>query len=481
MVLQSIPLAVDLDGTLVRSDTLHEAALRALRDCPLTLLKLPAWLLQGKAVVKQRLAELAPSDPAALPYNQPLLDWLTLQRAQGRSLVLCTAADRRIAQAIADHLGIFDDVLASDGATNLSGADKADALARRYGERGFDYAGNAEADLPVWQRARKAVVVNATSAVERRAEAVAAIDRRFAAPAVGLGVLLRALRVHQWAKNLLLFIAPLAAHLLPQASLAAQLLLAFVAFSLCASAVYIGNDLLDLDSDRRHPRKRERPFAAGLLPVRIGVMIAPALLAAALACALAVGPAFAGWLLLYFALTCAYSFGLKRHVIIDCLTLALLYTLRVIAGAAAAGITLSFWLLAFSAFLFLSLAFVKRYAELDLYARSGREQAHGRGYLTSDAPLIQMLGVVSGYASALVLALYLHSDAVARLYATPELIWCTLPVHLFWISWVWLKAHRGEMDDDPLLFALRDKASLWSGAAFALVLLAGSRSWIFAW
>jgi len=252
--LNAIPLAVDLDGTLVRSDT------RALRDCPLTLLKLPAWLLQGKAVVKQRLAALAPPDPAALPYNQPLLDWLTVQRSQGRSLVLCTAADRRIAQAIADHLGIFDDVLASDGATNLSGADKADALARRYGERGFDYAGNAEADLPVWQRARRAVVVNATGTVERRAEAVAAIDRRFAAPAVGLGVLLRALRVHQWAKNLLLFIAPLAAHLLPQASLAAQLLLAFVAFSLCASAVYIGNDLLDLDSDRRHPRKRERPF-----------------------------------------------------------------------------------------------------------------------------------------------------------------------------------------------------------------------------
>ncbi len=479
--MKSIPLAVDLDGTLVRSDTLHEAALRALREHPLALLMLPFWLLQGKAVVKQRLAALAPVDPAALPYHQPLLDWLTVQRAHGRTLVLCTAADRSIADAIAAHLGLFDDVLASDGDTNLSGRSKADALVRRFGVGGFDYAGNANVDLQVWQHARKAVVVNASGAVERKAQAVADIDRTFAAQPAGIGLLLRALRVHQWAKNLLLFVAPLAAHLLPDAEVAAQLLMAFIAFSLCASAVYIGNDLLDLDSDRLHPRKKARPFAAGHLPVVTGVLLAPVLLVVALWCALPAGPAFVGWLLLYFALTCAYSLGLKRLVLVDCLVLAMLYTLRIVAGAAAAGISLSFWLLAFSAFLFLSLAFVKRYAELDVHSRHGREQAHGRGYLTSDAPLVQSLGIVSGYASALVLALYLNSDAVVQLYHTPELIWCAVPVHLFWISWVWLKAHRGQMHDDPLLFALRDKTSLLAGAAFALVLLAGSRSWAWAW
>lgn len=479
--MNSIPLAVDLDGTLVRSDTLHEAALRALRERPLALLMLPLWLLQGKAVLKQRLAELAPCEAATLPYHQALLDWLTVQRAQGRRLVLCTAADRSIADAIAAHLGIFDEVLASDGRTNLGGHSKADALVQRFGAGGFDYAGNARVDLQVWQRARKAIVVNASGALERKARTVADVDRSFATPPVGIGVLLRALRVHQWAKNLLLFIAPLAAHLLPDAELAGRLLLAFVAFSLCASAVYIGNDLLDLDSDRLHPRKKARPFAAGQLSVLHGVLLVPLLLGAALLCALPVGPAFSGWLLLYFALTCAYSLGLKRLVLIDCLTLALLYTLRIVAGAAAAGIPLSFWLLAFSAFMFLSLAFVKRYAELDVHAQQGREQAHGRGYLISDAPLVQGLGIVSGYASALVLALYLNSETVVQLYHTPELIWCAVPVHLFWISWVWLKTHRGQMHDDPLLFALRDKASLLAGAAFALVLLAGSRSWTWAW
>lgn len=473
-----IPLAVDLDGTLVRSDTLHEAALRALRERPLSLLMLPLWLLRGKAALKQQLAALSRFDPAVLPYHQPLIDWLTSERAHGRKLVLCTAADRSIANAVSEHVGLFDEVLASDGETNLGGHRKADALERRFGAGGFDYAGNASVDLHVWQRARKAIVVNAPDTLARKAEAVCEVDQTFTRPPLRLAVLLRALRVHQWAKNLLLFMAPLAAHLIPGVELSIQLMLAFIAFSLCASAVYIGNDLLDLDSDRLHPRKRTRPFASGELPVAFGVMLVPLLLIAALACALPVSAAFTGWLALYFALTCAYSLSLKRLVIVDCIVLAILYTLRIIAGAAAAGIVLSFWLIAFSAFLFLSLAFVKRHAELDVQARSGRERAHGRGYLTSDAPLVQSLGVMSGYASVVVFALYLNSDAVVRLYRQPELIWCAVPVLLFWISWIWMKTHRGEMHDDPLLFALRDRVSLMAGIAFVMVLLAGSRSWV---
>lgn len=472
-----IPLAVDLDGTLIHTDTLHEAALRALRERPLSLLALPLWLLQGKAAVKQQLAGLSRFDPSVLPYHQPLLDWLKTQRAAGRPLVLCTAADRSIADAVAEHLGIFDEVLASDGETNLGGRHKAAALEHRFGAGGFDYAGNAGTDLKVWRRARKAVIVNARGSVQQAARDCCDVDKTFVRSPMTLVALLQALRIHQWLKNLLLLVTPLAAHILPDAELASTLVLAFLAFSLCASAVYIGNDLLDLDSDRHHPRKRRRPFASGRVPVVLGVALAPLLLAGAFLLAIPVGSAFVGWLALYFALTCAYSLGLKRLVIIDCQVLALLYTLRIVAGAAATDIPLSFWLLALSAFLFLSLAFVKRYAELEVQAGIGRERAHGRGYLTSDAPLVQSLGVMSGFAAVVVLALYLNSEAVLLLYDSPEFLWCAVPVMLFWVSWIWMKAHRGQMHDDPLLFALRDRASLAAGAAFLALLLMSSRGW----
>ena len=475
--MNTIPLAVDLDGTLIQTDTLHEAALRALRERPLSLLQLPFWLLQGKAVVKQKLAALSRFDATPLPYNRPFIDWLSKQHAQGRKLILCTAADASIAHAVAEHLGFFDEVMASDGHTNLGGRHKAAALEARFGAGGFDYAGNAHTDLQVWQRARHAVVVNASLSLTEKAKTIAVVEQVFTQPVPDGLVIARVLRVHQWMKNCLLLMAPLAAHLIPDVMLLSTFALAFLAFSLCASAVYIGNDLFDLDSDRYHPRKKMRPFASGQVPVAWGVILAPLLLLCSLWLALPVGAGFVGWLTLYFVLTCAYSWGLKRLVLIDCLVLAMLYTLRIIAGAAAAGIALSFWLLAFAVFLFLSLAFVKRYAELDLQSQSGIERAHGRGYLTTDASLVQSLGITSGYASVLVLALYLNSDAVLRLYHSPEFMWCSVPVMLFWVSWMWLKVHRGEMHDDPLLFAVRDKVSLLAGCAFAVVLVIGSRGW----
>ena len=471
----SIPLAVDLDGTLILTDTLHESALRALRSHPLQALRIPFWLARGKAQLKQQLAALTDFDAASLPYNLPLIDWLRTQRAQGRRLVLCTASDQSMAEAVAAHLGLFDEVMASDGVHNLSARNKAAALESRYGKQGFDYAGNSDDDVHVWRSARHAIVVNASSAVERQARQCCDVEQVFASPVPSAMQLPRMLRLHQWMKNLLLFIAPLAAHQIPDAAGGTAMLLAFLSFSLCASAVYVANDLFDLDSDRHHPRKRLRPFASGSVPVLKGVLLVPLLLANAFFFALPVGPVFVGWLLFYFILTCAYSWGLKRLMLIDCLVLAMLYTVRIIAGAGAAGIPLSFWLLAFSVFLFLSLAFVKRFAELGVQADAGREKAHGRGYLTSDAPLVQSLGITSGYASVVVLALYLNSDAVVRLYASPVIMWCVVPVMLFWISWIWMKAHRGQMHDDPLLFALRDRASLLSGVVFALVLAAASR------
>ena len=475
----AIPLAVDLDGTLILTDTLHESAVRALRSHPLQTLQIPLWLAQGKAYLKQRLANLTEFDASALPYNHDLIAWLKDQRALGRRLILCTASDRLMADAVANHLGIFDEVMASDGVNNLSARHKAAALKERFGHQGFDYAGNSADDLPVWSEARHAIVVNAPASVQRQARQRCEVEQEFPSLSSNAGALPSVLRMHQWLKNLLLFIAPLAANQTPSADLSRMLLLAFFSFSLCASAVYIANDLFDLDSDRHHPRKRLRPFASGRVSVAKGVVLFPLLLLNAFLFAIPIGSAFVGWLLFYFLLTCAYSWGLKRVVLIDCLVLAMLYTVRIIAGAAAAGIALSFWLLAFSVFLFLSLAFVKRYAELKTHADDGRDHAHGRGYWISDAPLVQSLGITSGYAALVVLALYLNSDAVVKLYQQPVVMWSAVPVMLFWISWMWMKAHRGEMHDDPLLFAVRDKASLLSGCAFALVLFVATRgiSW----
>lgn len=468
------PLVVDLDGTLIHTDMLHESALKVLRDQPLDVLRFPFWLSQGKAALKRELASRTSFDPETLPYNQELLEWLTQQRAAGRSLILCTASDQRIAARIAEHLRIFDEVIASDGVANIAGARKAQALVDRLGERGFDYAGNSSTDLAVWKHARRAVVVNGAPSLTEQARAECEVEQTFPRPSAGISAWRRALRLQQWLKNLLLFVSLLASHDIGNVDAWLSLVVAFVAFSVCASSVYIANDLLDLESDRIHPRKRFRPFASGAIAAWKGAVLAPVLLAVGLGTGALLPGHFLAWLTVYFALTCAYSWVLKRLVLVDCLTLAVLYTLRIVAGAAAAGHSLSFWLLAFSVFLFLSLAFVKRYAELEVQMLNGKGGAHGRGYSTSDAPLIQTMGIVSGYAAVLVLALYLNSDAVIQLYRKPEMVWGAVPIMLFWVSWIWMQAHRGKMHDDPLVFAIKDHASLVCGALFAAVLYAGS-------
>lgn len=473
------PLVVDLDGTLIHTDMLHESALKVFRDTPLEALRVPCLLARGKAFLKRHLASRIDFDPGTLPYNEELLEWLRVKRDEGRRLVLCTASDKSIADPIARHLGIFDDVIASDGTVNITGEAKADTLLQHFATTGYDYAGNSHKDLPVWSAARRAIVVNGSTALIRKARNVTTVEQVFPRRSVGFAGWRRTLRVHQWLKNLLLFVPLIAAHELGNAEAWLSLLLAFAAFSLCASAVYIANDLLDLESDRRHPRKRNRPFAAGLMPAYQGVLLAPLLLAVSMVIASLVGPQFLGCLVLYFTLTSAYSWLLKRLLLIDCLALALLYTLRIIAGAAAVGQHLSFWLLAFSVFLFLSLAFVKRYAELEVQLLSGVDRIHGRGYHTADASLIQTMGIVSGYCSALVLALYLNSDDVLELYSSPEFIWGAVPVMLFWVSWMWMQAHRGVMHDDPLVFALKDPVSLLAGTTLAGVLVAGTVG--FAW
>ena len=472
--MHSFPLVVDLDGTLVLTDMLHESALALVRRDPLGSLGIPFLLLRGKAGLKRALAQDYDPRLELLPYNEPFVDWLREQHAAGRRLILCTASDERIATTIADHLGLFGEVLASDGETNLGGASKALDLCGRYGERGFDYAGNACADLPVWACARAAVVVNAPETLAEAVRSVCSVERSFPAQKPGLGVYLRMLRLHQWLKNLLLIVPLAAAHHLAQAESWPPLILAMLSFCLCASSVYLANDLLDLESDRRHPRKRLRALASGRVSILSAVLLAPVLLVGSVAVGAAVGGAFLAWLAGYFLLTCAYSLFLKRMVLLDCLTLAVLYTLRIVAGGAATGTPLTFWMLAFSFFLFLSLAFVKRYAELDAQPQEADGAVHGRGYYKADASFVQVLGLSSGYAAVLVLALYLNSATVVRLYPTPQYVWVVVPVLLFWISWTWFKAHRGEMHDDPLVFAVKDPPSLFAGLLFAAALAAGA-------
>jgi 4-hydroxybenzoate polyprenyltransferase/phosphoserine phosphatase len=475
--LSTLPLVVDLDGTLINTDMLHESALKLLGKNPLNTFKLPYWLSQGKAALKGKLADRTDIDPSTLPYNPKLLSWLKEQQKSGRQLILCTASHTRFATAIAKHLNIFDDVIASDNKTNLSGENKAQLLEQRFGQAGFDYAGNAKADIAVWKRARRGIVVNASARLTQEAQQCCEVEETFPANKPTLAIYRKVLRIHQWLKNSLLFIPIFAAHQLTNSETWLALFFAFFSFSLCASSVYITNDLLDLESDRQHPQKCKRPFASGMVPAWIGVVLAPLLLLTSFGLASYVGGAFFKGLMVYFGLTCAYSWGLKRIILVDCLTLAVLYTLRIIAGAAAASMGLSFWLLAFSVFLFLSLAFIKRYAELEVQLLHGKHKIHGRGYYTTDAPLIQTLGISAGYAAVLVMALYLNSDAVVKLYKTAEFVWGTVPVLLFWISWMWMQAHRGKMHDDPLVFAVKDKASLLAGIAFAATLIMGTMDW----
>lgn len=469
--MNALPLIVDLDGTLINTDMLHESAIRVLRDKPLSVLAIPFWLMKGKAELKQKLAKQITLSIELLPYNETFIEWLKQQKTQGRTLILCTASDTAVAAKIAEFVGIFDEVIASDGKVNLAGSNKAEYLKQRFGEAGFDYAGNANVDLAIWRYANAAIVVNASSELLKKVQTVHVVKEVFSIPKPGVKTWLKMLRVHQWLKNLLLFAPLLAAHELTNWHAWIALIIAFIAFGLCASSVYVMNDLLDLDNDRQHPRKRNRPFAAGYIPIWIGVCLAPVLLLSGLLVASYVGGTFLPWLTGYFILTCLYSFLLKRIMLIDCLVLAILYTVRITAGAAAVQIPLSFWLLTFSIFLFLSLAFVKRYAELEIQLLRGQQKVKGRGYYTTDAPLIQTLGIASGYLSVLVLALYLQSHVVLTLYQFPEFIWGAVPIMLFWISWMWMQAHRGEMHDDPLVFAIKDKASLIAGFAFIIVLV----------
>jgi len=452
----AVALCVDLDGTLLDSDILYESVLALLAKNPLYLFVFPFWLLRGKAFLKRELARRVSLPADTLPYNPRVLE--LLRTTTQRPRVLCTASDSLLVAPIAEHLGVFEAVMASDGTRNLAGKNKAAALVEAFGERGFDYMGNGDIDLAVWRHARGAWVVNNGNRLAHQAAGRTTVYAHWPSPP-RLKAWFKALRLHQWLKNLLVFVPLFAAHrfLEPEAVLLS--IQAFVAFGLCASGVYVLNDLLDLTPDRQHPRKRERPFAAGRLPLLHGIAAAPVLTAAGLIAAWLCSPAFALVLLGYYVLTLSYSLKLKRIVMIDVVLLAALYTARIIGGAAAINVELSFWLLAFSIFIFLSLALLKRYTELHAALALGKRTASGRGYGVEDLPLLQSLGASAGYMAVLVMALYINSPESVELYSHPKALWLVCPILLYWISRIWVVAHRGDMHDDPIVFAATDRVS----------------------
>jgi len=471
----ALPLVVDLDGTLLRSDLLVETALQFVRDQPLRAGSLLTWLLRGKAALKHELATATALDVSVLPYDPAVLAYAARAREAGRPVVLATASHTQLADQVSTHLGLFDDVLATDQAVNLAGRIKRDQLVDRYGVGGFDYLGNSAQDLPVWEAARHAIVVNAPAGVERRARSRGNVTETLRADRATGRAWIRALRLHQWLKNVLLFVPLLGAHQAGNAALLWSAVIGFVAFGLCASSVYLLNDMVDLSDDRHHPRKRERPFASGQLPVTSGVVAVPLLLLLAFGLSLLTLPmAFSVCLAGYYILTMAYSFVLKRFMVVDVVTLAGLYTMRIIAGGVGLGVPLTFWLLAFSMFLFLSLALGKRFAEMHQLKLANREWARGRGYRASDLPMLASLGASSGYVSVMILALYVNDPRTAQLYTRPEAIWLACPILLTWVSRVWMYAHRGALHEDPVLFALTDRPSLLLGAALAAVVAVAS-------
>lgn len=470
-MLLSKPLFVDLDGTLIKTDLLVESFIGLLKHHPLLVLQAPFWLLRGKAYLKHKIAERIALNPAALPYHAELLDYLTVQRETGRLLYLATASNSRYAEAVAEHLGIFEGVLASDRDRNLSGHNKLHAIRERCPE-GFVYAGNDQVDEPIWASAQAVILVNAPAAVAARVTASKPVEAQFAAAPASLKPWLKAIRPHQWLKNLLVFLPLLPIATSASPSMLGMALLAFAAFSLCASSVYLLNDLADLEADRAHPRKRKRPFASGNLSALSGLLLAPLLLVSAFALTLWMPWQFAAVLGIYWVSTTAYTFLLKRYALIDVITLAGLYTLRVLGGAAAIMVMPSFWILAFSMFIFFSLALAKRYAELHAMRSLDREGAQGRGYQVADLSTVQLMGVASGYLAVLVMALYLNSPEILGRYPHVQLLWGVCPLLMLWVSRIWLKSARGEMTDDPLVFAVRDRMSRYVLLAAVGVILA---------
>ena len=468
-------LYLDVDGTLVRTDLLHEAAWRYLKTAPWRVFQLLWLALQGPARLKTFLARKTRFDPTSLPYEQTMVELIVQRKRAGNRTILITASHRKYARDIAEHLDMSDGAYGSSSRENLKGAAKLSRIRSLCEGRKFVYGGNSAADRPIWAASEKGILVNAPSKDVKAAISVGHAALVVKSRPALWRTFLKEMRLHQWVKNILVFVPLFTSHSYNIAHLDFLALLAFLAFGLCASGHYFMNDLIDLDSDRMHRTKRLRPLASGDLPIPFGPAGAIILPLAGLSLSLAALPlSFTYMLLAYLALTNLYSFYLKSRSTADIFALALLYTIRVVAGGAALGITLSSWLLAYSMFVFISLAYLKRYIELSNLAVG---QASGRGYAKEDAETMFTLGIANTTAAVVVLAFYINSPEVKILYREPSLLWAICLLMLYWGNRIWIGAKRGKINDDPVVFALKDKVSRYVFAAMIIVVLAARMAW----
>lgn len=454
----TLPLVIDLDGTLTPTDTLLESIIQLGKQHPFDLLKLPFWLMKGRSCFKANIANRSTLSVINLPYRSNLVEYLREQKQSGRQLILATAANSRIADAVAEHLGLFDTVLSSSEHRNLKGTEKLIAIQQSIGTQ-FVYAGDSKADLPIWKAAQAAILVNTSDSISNTVRKSTPIEQEFRADKFDIKVWLKAIRVHQWFKNLLLFVPLLTAFSFQEIDKLQTIILAFFAFSLTASATYIGNDLWDLNNDRTHPRKKYRAFASAQISILKGIVLATGLFVLGIGLAINVSLNFFWMLLLYLVITITYTWVLKTYVLIDVIVLSLLYTLRIIAGSVAVEVPISSWLLAFSVFIFLSLALVKRCSELISLQQRGKEVTQGRDYRTSDLTVLWPLGVGSALSAVVVFGLFISAAETQSRYATPQGLWLVAVGLIYWLARLWIKTSRGEMHDDPLVFAIRNFGS----------------------
>ena len=455
----TIPLVVDLDGTLIHTDLLHEAVISLLKKNFLYAFLLIPWLMKGKAYMKNKLFQIVAIDPELLPYNAELLEFLKSESDNGRTIVLATASPISNAKAVTDFHPLFQHVYGTDENINLKGKNKSDILTNIFGKGKFDYVGNSYSDLKIFSSSRYSYLVNAPIFLEGKVKKVSNLQFSWNSGRNSIFYLLKAIRPHQWVKNLLVFVPLITAHKLNSINLLILTFYAFIAFSFVASAGYLINDLSDLNSDRVHPRKRSRPLASGKVSILTGCFLALLLFLTGIYLGSVISPLFLFTLLSYFLTSLLYSLYFKKIVLYDVFILALLYSIRVFAGGDVIGVRLSFWLIAFSTFIFLSLAFVKRYSELMQINKKGGLNSRGRDYLIEDIYLLLVMGIASGFSSVIVFSLYINSPEVALLYSKPELLWSISLLFLFWISRIWLVTIRGMMTDDPIIFAIKDKTS----------------------
>jgi 4-hydroxybenzoate polyprenyltransferase len=464
------PLVVDLDGTLIRSDLLVESAFAHVGSDPWRVVGLLSAMRRGKAALKAEIAAETDIDVSRLPYDEDVVSLIQQRRSAGSEVYLASASNERYVKAVADHLGLFDGWLASDDKENLSSGAKARRLVEAFGEGGFDYIGNGRADLAVWNVAHQCIAVRASPGVRSKLRSMDPDAKVIEDGTRGTRAWIKLLRVHQWTKNALVFV-PLVTAQRFDLSAFGEAIGAFFAFSLAASAIYILNDLVDLDADRKHPSKKRRPLAAGTVPITKAMVLVPALLGVAFAGALAISPALAGVLLAYVSLTTAYTFVLKRKMMVDVLALAALYSIRVVGGAVAIPVRMSEWLLAFSMFIFTALALIKRYIELAARIDKDLSDPTNRNYRKSDLDIVAALTAAAGFNAVTVFALYISSDAVRPLYRHSEALWLICPILMYWLGRALMMAHRRLMDDDPIVFALRDRNSYIALGLISLILI----------